>query len=96
MDCDFLMFVLNRMVFSDRWIGWMRRCVTCACVLVLVNGFVGLEFLVEKGLKQSCQLLPMLFNLLVEALPILVNQFEYKQWLNDVSIQEVQDRTSIL
>lgn len=35
---DFLWYVMDRMGFGDRWIKWIRRCVTCAKVSILLNG----------------------------------------------------------
>lgn len=76
MDWDFLFFMIKKMGFGTRWIGWIRRCVTCARVSVLVNGSAGEEFWMNKGLRQRCPTSPLLFNLVVETLPISVSQFE--------------------
>lgn len=66
-DLDFLEFVLSRMSFGERWIGWMKRCVMCARVLGLVNGYAGKEFKMERSLRQSCPLSHLLFNLVAES-----------------------------
>lgn len=52
----------------------------CARVSVLVNGSTVHDFCMERGLRQGCPLLPLLFDLVAEALPILGNQFEHNQW----------------
>lgn len=67
------------MGFGERWIGWINRCVRCAWVSNLVNGFTGGEFTIEKRLRQGCPLSPLLLNLVAESLPILINQFEDNQ-----------------
>lgn len=44
----------------------------CAKVSILVNGSVGEEFRMEKGLKWGYSLSSLPFNLVVELLPTLV------------------------
>lgn len=41
-------FVLSRMGLKDRWI---KICVMCARVSMLVNGSLGVEFKMERGLR---------------------------------------------
>lgn len=56
-DRGFMWFVLNKMGFGDKWIRWMRRCVGCARISVLVNGSTRDELKTERGLRQGCPLL---------------------------------------
>lgn len=85
-------FVLSKTGFGEMWI---KRCVTYARVLLLVNGSPSSEFVIEKGHQQRCPLSSLLFNLVVEALLILVNQFKEHQWLIDTRINGLMERTTI-
>jgi hypothetical protein len=49
MDWNYLMAVLNRMGFHQRWIQWMRMCVETVDYSVLVNG----EQAPRRGLRQG-------------------------------------------
>lgn len=40
--------------------------------------------------------LPLLFNIVVEAFPILVNQFQDKGWLEGIRIRKMDNRITIL
>lgn len=68
----------------------------CARVSVLVKGSAGEEFWINRGLWQSSLLPPLLFNLVVEMLPILVSQFEELGWLRGIFIPGVLDNTTVL
>lgn len=52
-DWDFLWFVLIKMGFGEKWIRWVKRCVRCARISVLVNKSLGSEFKKERSLKQG-------------------------------------------
>lgn len=97
-DCvnwDFLLFALSKMGFEVRWIRWIKRCFSCDWVSLLVNGSAGSEFLMQQGLRWGCPLSLLLFILVTETLPILVNQFENNQWLKGVRIGGLRDRTTV-
>lgn len=72
-DWDFLIFELQKMSYGASWIGWMRTCVMCARVSVLVNRSAGEEFWMYTSLRQGYPLSLLLFNLVGETLLILVN-----------------------
>lgn len=48
---DFLLYMLRRMNFSDKWIYWIRGCLESNSVSVLVNGSPCCEFKMRKGLR---------------------------------------------
>lgn len=47
-----LIFLLNEMGFSAKWIKWMEACVFSSSMPLLVNGSVTNDFNMEKGLRQ--------------------------------------------
>lgn len=67
----------------------------CAWVSVQLNGSTCNEFRMERGLRQGCPLSPLLFNLVSEAFPTLVNQFKDNRGLKGMCIQGVRERTTI-
>lgn len=70
---DFLWFIMSRMGFGDRWIQWIRCCVSRATVFVLINGTPSPKFNMEQDLRQGCPLSPLLFNLVDEAFLTLIS-----------------------
>lgn len=50
----------------------------------------------ERGLRQSCPLSQLLFYLVPEALPNLLNQFHYAGWLSGIAILGLTDRMTVL
>ncbi|MCH99250.1 RNA-directed DNA polymerase (Reverse transcriptase), partial [Trifolium medium] len=65
-DWGFLEYMLFRVGFCDKWIGWMRECVFGGNFSVLVNGCPTEEININRGLKQGDPLAPFLFLLVVE------------------------------
>ncbi|KAL4280388.1 hypothetical protein GQ457_03G004440 [Hibiscus cannabinus] len=73
-DWNFLMRIMKEMGFGDRWLGWILRCISTASISVLVNGVPSDRFYISKGLRQGCPLSPLLFNLVGEALSLMLNK----------------------
>ncbi|KAL4361181.1 hypothetical protein GQ457_04G021940 [Hibiscus cannabinus] len=71
-DWDFMLFVLKSMGFGDKWIVWMKACVSTAHISVLLNGSPTRTFQISRGLRQGCPLSPLLFNIIVEVLRALL------------------------
>lgn len=49
----------------DKWIIWMKTCISTATANVLVNGSVFGEFKLERGIRQGDTLSPFLFLIAV-------------------------------
>lgn len=45
---DFLVYMMRRLNFSGKWIGWIESCLHSARVFVLVNGSPGDEFIMGR------------------------------------------------
>jgi len=50
---DFLFYVMKRMGFGERWISWIRHCISSASFAVLVNGSPTESFLASRGICQG-------------------------------------------
>ncbi|GKD21782.1 RNA-directed DNA polymerase, eukaryota, reverse transcriptase zinc-binding domain protein [Tanacetum coccineum] len=65
---EFLFDVMKQFGFGDKWIGWIRSCLSSASISVLINGSPTKEFSMERGLQQGDPLSPLLFLLVAESL----------------------------
>ena len=83
---NFLFSMLANFGFGVKWISWIQECVSTARISILVNGSPTKEFNPQKGLRQGDPLSPFLFNLVVEALNILLQRAMDLRVLNGVSI----------
>ena len=73
-DWDFLVYMLRRLGFKDKWIKWIKACLTSATISVLVNGSLTKEFRLRRGLRQGDPLAPFLFLIATEGLAGLVKE----------------------
>lgn len=70
----FLFCMTSQYGSGNKWISWIKECVTSARISVLVNGSPTEEFSPQKGLRQGAPLSPFLFNLVTEGLHILLSR----------------------
>lgn len=70
----FLFSLLANFGFGDKWINWLKCCVTSARISVLVNGSPTDEFSPQRGLRQGDPLSPFLFNIIAEGLNLLLER----------------------
>ncbi|CAL5392116.1 unnamed protein product [Camellia sinensis] len=82
----FLFLMLSRFGFGDKWIAWIRECVTSARVSVLVNGSPIEEFCPQNGLRQGDPLSPFLFNIVAKGLNILLPRALEKNLIKGVKV----------
>jgi hypothetical protein len=65
---NFLIYMLRRCGFSERWRHWIYTCISSVRFSVLVNGSAHGFFPTSRGLRQGDPLSPLLFIIVMEAL----------------------------
>ncbi|CAL5382198.1 unnamed protein product [Camellia sinensis] len=71
---EYLFDMMVNLGLGEKWLGWMKTCVTSARVSILVNGSPTEEFSPQKGLRQGDPLSPFLFNIAAEGLNLLLHR----------------------
>ncbi|XP_057419024.1 uncharacterized protein LOC130713256 [Lotus japonicus] len=87
-DWDFVINILHEMHFGDKWITWMKNCISTASLAVLVNGSPTDFFAIEKGLRQGDPLSSLLFNLCANGLSCLLNQLLGNENFSGIRVSE--------
>ncbi|KAL8109505.1 hypothetical protein AgCh_025564 [Apium graveolens] len=69
---DFIFDALNKMRFPDKFVQWLRACVTMPRFSVKINGALTGYFRGAKGLRQGYRLSPYLFSIGMNVLALLI------------------------
>jgi hypothetical protein len=64
---DFLLYLLRRCGFGQKWCSWIEFCISSASFSVLVNGSPAGFFNSSRGTRQGDPLSPFLFVIVMEA-----------------------------
>ena len=71
---DFLLYLLTRCGFSEKWRHWNKFYISTARFSILVNGSPCGFFASSRGLRQRDPLSSLLFVIVMEALSLLLDQ----------------------
>jgi hypothetical protein len=69
---DFLLYLLRRCGFGQKWCFWIAFCISSASFSVLVNGSPAGFFNSSRGIRQGDPLSPFLFVIVMEAFSRMV------------------------
>jgi hypothetical protein len=64
---NFLLYLLRRCGFGEKWCMWIKQCISTARFSVLINGAPCGYFGSSRGVRQSDPLSPFFFDLVMEA-----------------------------
>ena len=73
-DWSFVLNVLQRMGFGEKWTGWIKWCISISSFSVLVNGSLTGFFWSLRGLRQGNPLSLYLFVLGMEAFSLMIDK----------------------
>ena len=86
-DWSFLLAVLEKMGFGEKWSRWIKWCLSTTRFFVLVNGTPIGFFQSSRGLRQEDPLSPYLFVIVMEVFSCLLKRAVSRGFLSPCSVQ---------
>ena len=95
-DWSFLLYLLRRCGFGEKWCSWIKHCISSARFSVLINGAPSGFFGSSRGVRQSDLLSPSLFVLVMEAFSKMLGAFTSRGLISGFSVgSSEQDRVNV-
>ena len=69
----FLMYMLQRCGFSEKWRKWIMCCISTVKFFILINGSSSNFFGSSRGIRQGDPLSPLLFDIFMEGLSCMLD-----------------------
>lgn len=83
---DFLLYLLGRCGFGERWRTWICCCISTAKFFVLINGSPTGSFHSSRGLRQGNLLSPLLFVVVMEGLGRMISALTHNGFMEGFSV----------
>lgn len=71
---DYLLEMKRELNFPEKWVAWIKACISIATVNVLVNGSPSGEFTLEMGTRQGDPLSLFLFLIVAKGLNLFTTR----------------------
>jgi hypothetical protein len=84
---NFLLYMLERLGFPERWRSWMLYCISTVRLSILVNGTPSGFFDTSRGIRQGDPLSPLLFVVVMEAFSKLMQKAEEENFIRGFEIR---------
>jgi hypothetical protein len=85
-DWNFLLYLLKRCGFGERWCTWIKHCISTARFSVLINGSPAGFFGSSRGVRQGDPLSPFLFVLVMEAFSRMISAMYSRGLISGFSV----------
>lgn len=82
-----LLNLLQLMNLGNKWIEWIKSCISTARFLVWINGSPKGYFKSQRGLRQGDALSPYLFVIVMEILSLMIKRAESLGWIKGFKIE---------
>jgi hypothetical protein len=95
-DWNFLLYLLRRCGFGERWCSWIKHCISTVRFSVLINGSPSGFFGSSRGVRQGDPLSPFLFVLVMEAFSRMIGAIYSRGLISGFSVgARIQDRMEV-